>query len=407
MARYEIKKVFSKTGGRIVLLLLLFLLAITCYFAMDVYYVNESGNTEYGVSAVAKLRMAQKEWAGELDEERIRRVIEENRRINETPEAQSEDYRVSNIAFGWQQGFAEIRNLLSHFYANAFREYDYYRADDLWPEDASRFYVNRIELLQEWLEGEAKDQFSDAEKAYLLKQYEALETPFYYDYMKGWSQLFTYSPTIIMITMLIIGYLAAGIFANEFTWKTDAVFFSSAYGRNKAVAAKIKAGFSITTVVYWIMIFLYSGIVLLYMGIDGWNCPVQVDWKYWKCFYNIKVWQEYLLVVIGGYIGCLFISLLTMWVSAKTKSAVLAVMAPFAIIFIPSFISNIESPSVNKILGLLPDRLLQVSSALKYFDLYEFGGRVVGAVPVLLALYGVLAAFLIPLIYREYRGEAG
>ena len=206
-----------------------------------------------------------------------------------------------------------------------------------------------------------------------------------------------------MITMLVLGYLLAGIFANEFTWKADAIFFSTIYGRNKAVSAKIKAGFNITTVIYWAMMFLYSAVVLMYHGIDGWNCPVQVGKFGWKCFYNIKVWQEYLLIIAGGYVGCLFIAFLTMWVSAKTRSAVLSVMVPFVIIFIPSFVSNIDSNAVNKILGLLPDRLLQVYDALKYFDLYDLGGKVVGAIPILFVLYGMLAVVLIPVIYREYR----
>lgn len=308
-----------------------------------------------------------------------------------------------HIAFGWKQGILEIRSLLNNAYAADFRAYDYYTADNLTIEDASDFYTNRIGLLKDWLTGEAKDQFSDAEKNYLMQQYETLDTPFYYDYMKGWTQLFEYAPTIIMIVMLILGYLVSGIFSNEFQWKSDAIFFSSIFGRNKAIAAKVKAGFFITTIIYWITIILYTGIVLFYFGTDGVNCPIQADFSGWKCFYNIKIWQEYLLIVIGGYIGCLFISFLTMLVSAKTKSAVLAVSFPFVLIFIPSFLENINSPVINKILGLLPDRLLQIGVALRYFDLYKLGGRVIGAIPVLLVLYSILTVLLVPVLYREYR----
>lgn len=71
---------------------------------------------------------------------------------------------------------------------------------------------------------EAKYQFSQVEKEYLTQQYETLDIPFYYDYMKGWEQVLEFSPTVIMVMMLILGYLVAGIFANEFTWKADAIF---------------------------------------------------------------------------------------------------------------------------------------------------------------------------------------
>ena len=65
-----------------------------------------------------------------------------------------------------------------------------------------------------------------------------------------------------------------------------------------------------------------------------------------------------------------------------------------------SFLGNLESGAVNMILGLLPDRLLQVGNALGYFDLYTLGGRVIGAVPILLVLYGILTVAVLPIVYR-------
>lgn len=206
-----------------------------------------------------------------------------------------------------------------------------------------------------------------------------------------------------MITMLFLGYLVGGIFSNEFAWRADAVFYTSFYGRNRAVLAKVKAGVGIVTGIYWAAVLLYSGVVLGYLGVDGWNCPVQADFTGWKCFYHITVWQKYLLTVTGGYIGCLFMSGLCMYVSARFRSAVLAVMVPFVLIFLPSFVGSIESPAVSKILGLLPDRLLQVGTAMGYFDLYTLGGKVTGAVPVLLVMYGILAIVLLPAVY--YTGK--
>lgn len=403
MTRYEIKKVFSKLSSKIALIVLLVVMGITCFFALDISYVDEDGNTKNGPSAVSELKAAQKEWAGCLDEEKIRKVIAENRRIQNTPEALSQDIRELEIAYSWTQGIREIRNLLNCSYAKEFRDYDYYRADSLTEDAAPDFYKNRVRLLEEWLEGEAKDQFSDKEKEYLINQYNNLNMPLYYDYMAGWQQLFEFAPTIVMLTMLILGYLVAGIFSNEFTWKSDAVFFSSVYGRNKAVTSKIKAGFCIVSTIYFAAFFIYTGTVLLYLGADGWNLPVQSSWISWKCFYNITNWQKYLLISIGGYIGCLFISFLSMLLSAKTKSSVLAVMVPVILIFIPSFISNIDSPVISKIILLLPDQLLQVGTALGYFSLYSIGGTIVSGVPIIIILYTVLTIAVLPVLYQTYR----
>lgn len=403
MFRYEIKKIFTRPSNKIALLLMLLLLGYACWSAVNISYVNEQGENEYGLAAVRQLRAQQKEWAGPLTTEKIQQVIAENQRIAQTPQAQSKDNSENNIAYSWKQGFSEIRDLLNDSYAEEFRSYDYYRADSLTPEDADAFYDNRTKLLKEWLASEEANIYSDTEKNYLIEQYEAMETPISYDYMRGWMQLFEHAPTIIMITLLILGYLVAGIFSEEFQWKADAVFFSTVYGRDKAVAAKIKAGYTIVSILYWLMILLYSGIVLLYLGADGAGCPVQADASCWKCFYNLQIWQKYLLTVVGGYIGCLFISSVAMLVSSKAKSAVLAVMVPFILIFIPSYLSNIGGSVMSKVLGLLPDRLLQMNLTLGYFDLYEVGSKIMGAVPILLILYSVLTLLLIPVIYQDFR----
>ena len=402
MLKYEIKKVFAKTSCRIAVWLMAALLAVICWFACGVSYVNSEGISESGYQAVRKLRLERKAWAGYLDEETLQLVIEKNAEIAASPEANSKEVNQNNIAYARKQGFRDIRDLLNYSYSDGFREYNYYKADSLTSEDAGAFYKNRIRLLAEWLEEDGKEQFGEKEKEYLIRQYEELETPMYYDYSEGWRQLFEYSPSVIMIFVLILGFLVAGIFGNEFTWKADSVFYSSKHGRDRAVRAKLRAGLWITTVFYWAVMLIYTGIVLALLGADGANCPIQAHFSGWKSFYNITVWQEYLLIAAGGYIGSLFFALLTMLISARTRSTVLAVIVPFVLVFLPSFLSNIQSAWVNKVLGLLPDRLLQISAQLKYFDVYAVGNTVMGAVPLLLILYGVVSVLLYPIIYRVY-----
>lgn len=401
--KFEIKKVFLRRGNQIAVALLAVLLCVVCFFAGNISYVNESGETETGFGAVKKLREEQKEWAGFLDEVKIRKVIEENNKISQTPEAKSEDFQENDKAFHKKQGFQEIRNLLNYAYAEGFRDYNYFRADSLKPEDASKFYENRIVLLKEWLSGEGKALFSETEKEYLIKKYESLQTPFFYDYVEGWKQLFLYFPTILMILMLVLGYLISGIFAREFQWKADSILFSSMYGKNKAVSAKVKACFYIVTGIYWCTVLLYTGAVLLYLGADGAFCPVQANSSGWKSFYEMTNMEKYILCAVGGYLGCLFISFLTMLVSGKTKSSVAAVVLPFVLLFLPSFLSNINHPAAAGILGLLPDRLLQLAQGTANFTLYEIGGKVLDGIFLLFPVYSVFCALLLPVLKRMYR----
>lgn len=405
MMYYEIKKIFVKRGNRVALAVLAFAIIVIVYsLVSQTYWVNENGEMETGFGTIRKIKEAKQEWSGSLTENQIARVIEEKNRINATPQHQSEDMRQQEIAYSWTQGFQDITYLLNYAYGD-FQTWDYTVADSLTPDMASDFYPNRMKSLKKWLEEEegGANLFTDKEKAFLMEQYENLETPFFYEYQEGWKNLFQWASGIAMITALVLGFLCAGIFADEFRQKASAIFYSSYHGRGKAIWTKVTAGLLTVTAVYWAAMLAYSAAVLGIFGIEGSNCPIQSTMVGWKSFYQITNGQEYLMILFGGYLGCLFMTGAVMLVSAAAKSSLLAVTIPFLMIILPSLLMSMNSPTLNKILGLLPDQLLQISSVVKYFNLYEIGGEIFGAVPILAAVYLLLTFILIPMMYFTYK----
>ena len=376
------------------------LVAVSTFFACHVRYTDEEGQTQYGLSAVRQLRADQKAWAGPLDEAQLRRAIQANLDVRTSPDAQSEDVVRQDMAFHRQQAFEAIRDLLNSAYSEDFQAFDYFTADTLTPEDAPDFYANRVRLLQQWLEDNAF-AFSQAEQNYLVQQYQALETPMYVDYTTGWQQFYEFSPTVIIILCLFACFLVSGIFSQEGQWKTDAIFFTTFHGRGRGVSAKVGAGLLLLTVLYWVPFLLFGGITLAFLGADGAGCPVQL--YAWKSLYNLTLGQGALLIALGGYLGTLFLGLLSMWVSAKSGSTVLAAVLPFAVIFLPALMLGDINTLLSNILGLLPDKLLQINRDLAYFDLYQLGDSVMGAIPILLVLYTVLTLLFIPLLYKTYQ----
>ncbi len=407
MTLYEIKKIFSSKGSKITLLLLSAVVIFCCWTAThnwDTKWVDENGETKTGFTAVRNLRASRKEWAGPLDTERLTAVIQENQRILATAEYHSDDIREKDIAYGWRQGIADIRFVLNDFFADSYHSYNYYRADSIRPGELPGMYENRITLLQEWLEdetGSAANRFTEAEKKWLIDQYRAMETPMLYDYYEGWEQAAQGSLLLLFSCSVLLGYLCAGIFSNEFKWKADAVYFSSQHGRKEATKAKIMAGFLTVTVLYWAAVIIYSLFVLIFMGFDGWNCPIQLE--QWDSFFNITMMERYLLSILSGYIGNLFFAFLIMWVSAKTRSSLFPVTIPFVLYFLPNFILQyVEDTPFAKILGLLTDRLLQTSNVMDKFDLYSIGDWVVPSVPLVLILYSIASVLLVPMMYKEF-----
>ena len=406
MIRYEIKKVFGRAGNRVVLAILAAVLLLNCFFAVNVTYVDRSGNSQSGIAAARRLRAEKKEWAGMLDEARIRAVIEENVRNRNSPEARSSELRDNEIAYSRGQGYEDIRMLCCRAFSGDYQEFDYYLADRLSPEVAGGFYENRVQLLKNWMADEgtgAAEMLSPSEQGFLAARYEALETPFRYDYHDGWGQLFEYGPVIMMLLAILLGFLVGGIFSNEFAWRTDAVFFASLHGRGRAVRAKLATGAIIVTLLYWAAMLAFSAFVLLALGADGADCPIQIGGGYWKSFYNLSFGEAWCVILLGGYIGCLFLALLAMMVSAASRSSAAAVLVPVVLIFIPEFLADGRGRLAGKLLGLLPGNLLKLPMVLKQFTLYGIGERIVGSVALLPILYAALAFPLLLLIYRSYR----
>lgn len=180
-----------------------------------------------------------------------------------------------------------------------------------------------------------------------------MKTPLYYEDYDGWKSALHYAQTIVMLVMLVSAFLVSGIFPNEFSWKADFIFFSTKYGRDRGTRAKLIAGLIVVTAIYWMIIALYSVIVLGCLGFDGGNVMIQTGFWYWKSFYNITYMQLYLLTIVSGYIGTLFCLLLSMLISAKTHTAVVAVTIPFAILVLPLFLSNFHF--LKGTLGVFPD----------------------------------------------------
>lgn len=405
MVFYEIKKIFSKSSSKAALVFGGFMLCLTIYFAIgEVSYVDTGGEGTKGIVAARSLEKEKEKWKGELNVEHLQQVIRENHRVNQTPQAQSENVRENNQAFGWKQGFSDIRELLNKAFAG-FQEYDYFRADSLTEEEVAQFYEKRTKSLKVWLEeeGGGAEQFTTAEKDFLIRQYERMATPWYYESSDGFEAWFTWSPTVCMLVALMIGFLVSGIFSGEKRYHAASVYFASYHGRKKAVLAKIEAGIFTVTLLYWGTMLLYSGIVLGCLGVQGSQCLIQTQFGNWKSFYEMTIGQEFLCILLGGYIGCLFFGSLTMLISAWSNSGTAAAVVPFILILAPSFLVGTQIHFLDKILGLLPDQMLQMEGVISGFSLYSIGGTIVEALPILLIFYSALSVGLLPAIYRIYR----
>ncbi len=398
MLRFELKKVFCKFKNRMAVVLLLLILAAVSMLTMNrVEYVDSEGNHISGMMGARSLRAEKQKWKGEITEDVLEAVVRENEVINSSPEALSDDISEQNKAYARKQGISDIAELINNAFS-AWRDYDYFTVDHVSQEEAKSVYERRVSNLKQYLDS-GEETFTDAQKDYLTKQYEDLQTPFYYDYTDGWSALLQNISTFILVLALIIGFLVSGIFSSEFQTKADAIFFSARLGRNRAVLSKMGAGFLITTFFYFVFVLLYTAVVLAALGADGANCPIQMDM--WRCVYNITFLQAYLLIVAGGYVGTLFAATLSMLASALTRSTATAIIVPFIVLCAFPFLSRVIT--LPGICSFFPDQLLEIYITLKDFVLVELGGRIVNVIGILIPAYALACLLLEPILYRIYK----
>lgn len=180
MLRFEIKKVFCKFKNRMAVVLLLVILVAVSMLTMNrVEYVDSDGNHVSGMMGAKSLRAEKNKWKGEITEDVLETVARENEAVNQSPESRSDNIEELDKAYARKQGFSEIAQLINNAFSE-WRDYNYFAIDNISPKEARSVYERRISNLKQYLDS-GEETFTDDEKDYLIKKYEDLETPFYYE----------------------------------------------------------------------------------------------------------------------------------------------------------------------------------------------------------------------------------
>lgn len=136
MLYYEFKKLFSRTGSKLLVVLLgAILLVMAIYQIQSVTYVKPDGTSISGFNAISKLKESKSQWDGYLTEEQIQKVLQTNQDIlKDYPEYYpgTTDIDLSNQVYSLTQGFGDIRDMINQSYS-LFGQFDYYLIDRLSP----------------------------------------------------------------------------------------------------------------------------------------------------------------------------------------------------------------------------------------------------------------------------------
>ncbi len=397
---YELKKLFTKKSSRILLAALILLAAAASVLAAgSVNYTDKDGNLHRGISAARLLTAEKNKWQGELTPQVLSKVISQGQRDQRQAAGKSANPDGENTA-NTEEGFssagsasyADIEFMINQILSGD-GDYNPQAAARLTPDKARDLYQTRQQHIEEILRVQAQNP---QKQAFLEKKYAAVHTPFYYEAADSWKTLFMYLRIYVLIAVTVIGFFAAGIFADEFRLKADAILFSTRNGRGKAVISKIQAGLFMATAVYWAGALLLSLLTLSAMGKSGMTAPIQIEDPY--NIYDITYGQIWLLILLCGYIGALLSASLAMLAAAGTRSHILAASIPLLLFCALPFIGL--ATAFDTFFSLTPDQLANTYVCIGLPLIYEIGGCVFRQIPFLPVFYGLVSLAALPLIYR-------
>jgi len=210
-------------------------------------------------------------------------------------------------------------------------------------------YEKRQQAINDFL-----DSFgtSEREKAYLLSMNDKVNTPFQYVWTEGWmillGNLQDYGIMIAIVLVICLGPLFSGEWHN----RTGAMILSMKNGWKKDAFAKVMVGFTFSIELFLIIAIPSIIVQLFFFGTSGWDMPIQ----------NIKMiaiapmnmlqaeTYEYFHALLGiiGFAG------LVMLISSFSKNEIASLIAGFALLFVPTIISEYLPYEIQLFSDLFP-----------------------------------------------------
>lgn len=393
MLKYELKRIFTKRLNRVLITIGLALAVILSFLAATSNrFVTPQGHLVTGISATRKVVVDKNRNKGLMTPQKISELIAQDQRTFREYKDKDESDKVYGTSL---QQYLDVEQLVSYILTGN-EDYNPSVYLNVNPKKLLNIYKIRDAKIEKLIRQNGK---TEEQRKYLKAQYDKISTPYQYEAPDSWDTMQLYVVTYSIILAVLMGVLASGIFSEEITLKADAVFFSSKYGRNKAIKTKIIAGLLTSTGIYWIGMCLFTVISLALMGTSGSHTLMSMLNSY--TIYNVTYGQAFYIMMFAGYIANLLATTSTMMVSAIMGSPNIAICIPFFLFCIMPFVGRLGGG--KGIFLLTPDQLNNFQEIMKVNHIYQIGGFVTNQLTMILMIYVIANIVLIPLVYFVYK----
>lgn len=379
---YEYKKILSRKSTWIVLSIAVILTLFSCFEALfgDVSVDGKQVYTHYEEMTVDRA-YAIDLTGRKVDDALINEMQEGYRLIPDVPLAgASEEYQT--YARPYRSIYCLVRDVTKDFLNIDGREYYNLR---------NAMIINMLK----------EKNLTDQEVSKNLELNAKIKTPFVFQYTGGYQRIMMNAQFLGMIATFVIAICLAPIFANEYSDRTDQLILTSRYGKNKAISAKLITGVSFGLIVSVILLLLMIIPTLLVYGFDGWNAPIQLFLNF--STYPMTIWKGSLLLYGMILISSILISSLSMFLSAKLKSAfsTIVILSTFTIACVFVNVPD-QYRFLYRLVNLLPTNVMSVGSIYSnYF--YTISGKCFTIYQTVPVVYTIGVIVLMVFGYQSFK----
>lgn len=396
--RYEWKKIWgSRLTQLSVLGCSLFLLFSAWANIRQVYAVDREGTVHYGLAAKEILKQTQERQ--KLDQKSVEGIMQEYLDGAERIKKETNDPKTASemIAGTLYQPQRDLHALI----VSAYMEETDDEMEVVYQKNMGRdFYQACSEKNKKYTALLEQQGILTSEEAGYWNQRNNVIEEYTYGYRKGWENVLENMTWGILIMMIVCVGIAP-VFAGEYQTKCDSLFLCMKYGKNRLAAAKVAAAVLYASVVYMGITTLNNAVILAFLGVEGWELPVQLCYPTVPVSYNVTMGQACLLKFLLGYVFTLGIMAVTLWMSSVFKNAYGVIVAAFLLLIVPDFLQFGS-------LGYLPEHILSVlpSKIMDFsfidYTAYSFLGRVFSCLSVDLIVNGAAAVMFSLAGYRMF-----
>ncbi|AQS11336.1 ABC-2 family transporter protein [Clostridium saccharobutylicum] len=413
ITKLELKKIISNKAVKVGLSLVLVYIIVALIGSIQVARyesVNDSLNTIEelkGMKAINQKKVDVEKVKGYLDEKSIKEIISNynklrNNKNNLTAKGELKD----DVCNKYWVPYSDIQNLLLESYV-PLNTIDDNVLDKLAPNSSKEFYSNRIKQIKDSLNLNYKQvKFDESDVAAITDKAKNLTQPMYYEYADGWFKLMDNLPFLNILIILILCFSVCRTFTEDIQNGMILVVLPTINGKTKLAFSKIKASIIFAGTTYLVLNFLFAVLLLSFYGASGWNCPIQINSRYWLSIYNLKCYEVYLSAIILGLIACLFMVMLTLLLGTILKKAVLTISAVSIFLLAPLLINTDKLPNIlNNVAGLLPINAVDYMEAIRRPYMYNiFGMEILRSyiTPIILLIISIV---IIPLVVKVYNKQ--